>query len=147
MLLKNAMAIYQFVFFLVPRSWVGSPEFSIGALFNEEGYVDTNAAWKAYGSVSELEKRFSSIFPENESGEVGIRIWGEEAGNDIQLFYSGDVVEAVQVRLDKRNLSYSSLSDIVEVSKRVKCSIFLPRKKIVIDPDSTQLMEFIKGEK
>jgi len=135
------MAIWQFTVDLIPRTWVelerGDPEL----LYDDEGFHDTSATWQMNQPRVELTGLISQILPPTESWSDGIKIWGDQTRNDIQVGYVGTIVESVSARIDTRGDTSRICSEIVELARALDCVLFLPSARTIIMADIKPLTE------
>ncbi len=135
------MAIWQFTVSLIPRAWDELEGNSAELLYDDDGFNDTSATWRLNQPAIDLSGLISDVLPPTESWTDGIKIWGDQSRNDIQVAYDGTVVESVTARIDTREDTSRICSGIIELARALDCVLFLPSARTIIMADLNSLTD------
>lgn len=133
------MAIWQFTVGLVPRAWAELEGNSPEMLYDSDGCSDMSTAWGGNQPSANLVVLISQVLPPTESWSDQLRIWGDPAKSDIQVFYQGNNVESVMVRIDTRYDTMYMCSKTVELALALDCRLFIPAARSIVMANVTAL--------
>ena len=133
------MAIWQFVFGLVPTQWSGKVGNGPELLVDSDGCCDLGTAWREYEPDPRLISLISKVLPESVSWDADLKCWGDDKGSDIQVWYEGGQVESVMVRLDTRTDTERLCASVVDLAQALDCALYLQATKAIIAPDISTL--------
>jgi hypothetical protein len=132
------MAIFQFTVALIPSKWAHDSNNDIESLYYEAGY-DVSVAWKDNQPNIDVDSLISKVLPKGKAWDSEQKVWGSDESSDIQVWYENGRIESIDVRLDLREDISSLLSKVVELAKRLKCYLFIPGAKSIIEPNVFEL--------
>lgn len=73
----------------------------------------------------------SAILPEKKSWSNDLRIWGDEAFSDVQIWRDGTAIESVKIRLDLRNLSIHLVDNLCRLASAQDWSFALASGEVL----------------
>ena len=76
--------------------------------------------------MTELSNQLSRLLPEKKSWHDEMRVWGQEETDDVQVWFKGNAVESVQMRLDVRHLALSRLSGLCLIARNFDWLLAVP---------------------
>lgn len=125
------MALWQFELELLPRAWFTKTGEPIDVLFRNGNY-DASIAWRDHQPTSDIQSRMSGVLPARKSWSNELKLWGDEKGSDIQVWYENNLVESMGIRVDVRGKVVPLLIKIVDLANALDCVFLLPEKKSLI---------------
>lgn len=134
------MAVWQFVFYLIPSS-AATINGVVAARMNRSQLDATNLNFPG-PTIGRILERIDTILPEKQSWASSLRIWGDEKADDIQIGFSGMAIEDVQFRLNVADLSLSLVGDICALAREFNC-VLVTRSGAIIRPYSEVLVRTI----
>ncbi|EPR5147930.1 hypothetical protein ACU6FY_004579 [Vibrio alginolyticus] len=137
------MAIWQFSVVLIPASWAEENSYSSSSLYDDEGY-DTAYLWKDRQPVSDLTVVFDEIPPPSKSWDRELLVWGNEKEHDIQVWYDGEAVESIHIRLDLNHELCEIINKVIKAAIALDCVLFFPEFKSVVMASESELKHAIK---
>jgi hypothetical protein len=132
------MALWQFKFQLVAAS-VAQPH-DVEALYLHRDQADSPKPQIVGLDREKLFARLTRLLPEKPAWCSDLRIWGEENTNDVQIWFEGDAIEAIVVRLDLRNLSLALVDGICAIAREHAC-VLIRGDGAVIRPTRNALIK------
>lgn len=139
----GCVAIWQFSVVLIPASWAEESSYSSSSLYGDEGY-DTACAWKGRQPVSDFTVVFDEILPSSKSWDRELLVWGNEKEHDIQVWYDGEAVESMHIRLDLNYELHEIINKVIKAAIALDCVLFLPEFKSVVMASEFELKHAIK---
>lgn len=136
------MALWQFVLDLLPASAASVDGMPAARLSREQ--LDAVDLDLSSGDQAALLVGLETLLPEKESWSERLRIWGDENTDDIQVFMDGEVIEAVQFRLDVSNLSLALVGGISTLARRFNC-VLASRDGAIIQPTREAVIRMVLG--
>ena len=136
------MAIWQFKVLLVSRLWLESGG-DVGALGAEAG-CDAGAAW-SFEEPAELEARLTQVLPRRASWQARHRAWGDEQGDDVQLWTERGRIGAIAVQFDLRSPNMRLVKAVADLAEELGFVVFVPHLRRVIGPGVEALLK-VAGE-
>lgn len=134
------MAIWQFVFDLVPASAA-----TISGVVAARMSCDQLEAIKlnfSEATSTAFAEGVGAILPEKQSWAPSLRIWGDEKSDDIQIVFDGAAIVEAQFRLDVTNLSMSLVNDFCALARTFDC-VFATSAGAIIRPYSEALIRAV----
>lgn len=138
------MAIWQFTFYIVPRSEVEAKYQGVPASVDEE-FINEISGWKDL-STSSIENTLSSAFGPSRKLSYGSTIFGKDDLSCIYLSFEGKVLELVTVRLDLRNTVTNQITQTIELCNQLNGVFITPEGK-TIQSRREDLIDAIKGSR
>ncbi|MES2265098.1 MAG: hypothetical protein V4724_41910 [Pseudomonadota bacterium] len=135
------MAIWQFTVGLIPRAWAKFEGNGPELLYDDYGFHDTSVSWRMNQPRADLFGLISNVLPPAESWSDGIKIWGDQTRNYIQVDYDGTVIESVTACIDTREKTSCICSGIIELARALDCFLFLPSAGTIIMADINSLTD------
>ena len=137
------MAVHQAVILLIPSCFIDSASFSVEQLFDGEGYNDSSLAWHNHVNVKDVTASIDKYFERSNSWDEEIMVWGKESESDITLIYQGSRVTDLIVRVDRSTILESWIERTNQLAADLSCSLFIPKNKVILEPNSNGLLKAI----
>ncbi|WP_028762910.1 hypothetical protein [Shewanella colwelliana] len=137
------MATWQFSVVLIPTSWVKGNSYNSSLLYDEDGY-DAEIAWKDRQPESGFKSFLDDILSPSESWDDDLLIWGNEKGNDIQVWFENDEIDGIHIRLDLNQNLNDIIDKIVNAAQSLSCSFFFPEFKSIVDANEFEIKKAIR---
>jgi len=133
------MATWQFSVVLIPDSWAKENCYNSSKLYDEDGYYDTEYAWKNKQLMSGFESVLSEILPPGKSWHKDQLVWGNEKEHDIQVWPENGIIDGVHIRLDLHQNLSEIITKVVKVALKFDCALFVPEAKLIIEANEEEL--------
>lgn len=140
------MAIWQFNIELLPKYWAEKNGFRAEALL-ENGECSTEIAWNSNPVKENFQEIISQVFPKADSWSDQLLIWGNTEKNDIQAFYSKEILSCIHIRLDLRENPQYIIDKIVDLAYRLDCVLFFPEQNVILKASVKNITELVKKSK
>ena len=127
------MAIWQFTIALIPVAWSNQPSNTIESLFSEDGY-ETAKCWAGHQPKSDWCTAITSFLPKGKSWNNDLLLWGDDETTDVQAWYSDNVLESINVRIDLRGEVQPILEKLVKLTEDLECILFWPEGRMFLQP-------------
>lgn len=132
------MALWQFAFDLIPSSAAGQG--AIGSDPGNDGPVESGLGFSPSTARAMLE-RIGAILHEGHWSTPGLRVWGDERGDDVQAGLSGpNSIDYVQFRLDVSDLALPVVSGVCALARDFDC-VFVTDSGAVVQPHVELLVQ------
>lgn len=134
------MAVWQFVMDLVPSS----SAFVAGvtaARMSREQLDEINLDFSSTDAEA-LFVRLGTLLLEKKSWSSSLRIWGEEATDDIQVWFEGPNIEQIQFRLNVADLSLPLVGGICDLACHFDC-VLATRDGAIVQPNREAVVRTI----
>jgi len=136
------VAVWQVPIEFVPAKWAKENDFEVERLYGEEGF-DTTSAWLENQPTEDLESLFTSILPKANSWSEDLSLWGHTEVHDISVWYEEGKIFSIGFRLDLRENVSSIILKLCGAAKVLDCVLFVPGQKVMIEPNSFVLQQYI----
>jgi len=140
------MAVWQFRIELIPTKWVLENSNGIEILYTEGSY-DSEPAWSGILSNSIELKIIDKFYSRYKGWHQDHVCWGNEESTDIQFWQNSNYVESLSVRVDARGNINSDILNVASIAKEFGCHLFLPEKKVIIEPNEHEVRNSIIGSR
>jgi len=134
------MALWQFVLDLVPASAATVAGMPAARMSREQ--LDAIAMNFSSAEAEALFAQLEKLLPEKQSWSSRLRIWGDEATDDIQVRLDEQAIEDVRFRLNVGELSLSLVGGICAVARRFSC-VLATTDGAIIQPSREAVMRGI----
>ena len=141
------MATWQFSVVLIPKSWAEENKYSSSSLYDDDGYYDTEVAWKGNQPNIDFKSILSTLLPPAKSWSKELLYWGNEDEHDIQVGYEGKLIEGIHIRLDLNQKLNSILVKLVKVANELNCILFFPELKTVTEANEFELKNALQNSR
>jgi hypothetical protein len=96
--------------------------------------------------VAMLAARLSDLLPEKVPWSADFRIWGDEKSDDVHLFAEGHVFEAIEMRLDVRQLSVAFVDGLCAVARDFDWLLAIPDRSglLILQPDTARVFAAVE---
>jgi len=138
------MAAWQFKVCLIPKVWVESNNDPIPLLYTEDESYDTSCAWVGI-IASNAQEIIGKHFSLSKSWHEDLVSFGQEKETDVHVWYEGEALEDIQVRIDMRSKFIPLLETVVSITKALSCVIFIPAQQKIIPADTLELLRTAKA--
>ena len=82
-----------------------------------------------------LFQTLSALLPEKKSWAPDLRIWGDEKSHDVQIWFEGDRIEGIQLRLNVASPLFQLVSGMSGIARDLQC-VFASRDGAIIQPSA-----------
>jgi hypothetical protein len=106
------MAVWQFVIDLIPAS--AARVAGVAAVRMSRAQLDETVLGFSSADAEVLFLKLGRLLPEKPSWSDGLRIWGDEKADDIQVSIDGQAIEGIQFRLNVADLSLPLVGGICD---------------------------------
>ncbi|WP_281556005.1 hypothetical protein [Thalassomonas sp. RHCl1] len=137
------MATWQFSIVFIPASWAEENSYSSLSLYDEEGYYDTECAWKDRQPESRFKAVLGEILPSSKPWHEELLIWGNEKEHDIQVWYENETIDGIHIRLDLNQNLNEIINKVVKAAQTLNCALFFPEFKTVTEANVFEIKSTI----
>ena len=134
------MAVWQFVIDLVPASSTLVAGVTAARMSREQ--LDEICLDFSSADAEALFARLDTLLLEKKSWSSGLRIWGDEETNDIQVWFDVPNIESIQFRLNVADLSLALVGGICDLACHFDC-ILATREGAIVQPNREAVMRTI----
>ena len=123
------MAVWQFVINLIPASAARIAGVN-AARMNREQLGEVVLALP----ITEADVLFAKLdilLPEKPRSYTGLRVWGDEPADDIQVSFDEQYIEEIQVRFDVADISLPLIGGVCDVARHLDCVFATPEGAII----------------
>ena len=123
------MAVWQFVINLIPASAARIAGVN-AARMNREQLGEVVLALP----ITEADVLFAKLdilLPEKPRSYTGLRVWGDEPADDIQVSFDEQYIEEIQVRFDVTDISLPLIGGVCELARHFDCVFATPEGAII----------------
>lgn len=118
------MAVWQFKMWAIPGPAYRKGNADVIRLSREQvGELNFDLTG---ADMTELSDQLSRLMPEEKSWHDEMRIWGQEETDDVQVWFKGNAIESVQMRLDVRHLALSLLGGLCLIARNFDWLLAVP---------------------
>lgn len=130
------MAVWQFVCDLIPAS--AATVNGVAAVRMSGEQLDGIALNFSQSNAEAIVERVGMLLPEKRSLVAGLRVWGDEKTDDVQIAFCGAEIEQVQFRLTVAGLSLPLVVGICALARDFDC-VLAEHSGAIIRPDRDAL--------
>ena len=123
------MAVWQFVIDLIPAS--AARVAGVSAVRMSRAQLDETVLGFSSADAEVLFSKLGRLLPEKPSWSDGLRIWGDEKADDIQVSIGGQAIEGIQFRLNVADLSLSLVGGICDFARHFDSVLATPEGAII----------------
>ncbi|WP_152567965.1 hypothetical protein [Sphingopyxis sp. LC81] len=134
------MAAWQFTLDLIPSS--AARLNGVDAIRMTREQLDEIEPEISVEKLPGLFQALSRLLPEKESWAPDLHIWGDEKSHDVQIWFEGDRVEGIQLRLDVANPSFPLVSGMCGLARDLQC-VFAAREGAIIQPSAEAVVRAV----
>lgn len=134
------MAVWQFVCDLIPAS--AATVNGVAAVRMSDEQLATIALNFSQSTTTAIIDRVGLLLPEKQSLVAGLRIWGDEKTDDVQIAFCGAEIEQVQFRLTVAGLSLPLVVGICALARDFDC-VLAEHSGAIIRPDRDALFRAV----
>ncbi len=123
------MAVWQFVINLIPASAARIAGVNATRM-NREQLGEVVLALP----ITEADVLFAKLdilLPEKPRSYTGLRVWGDEPADDIQVSFDEQYIEEIQVRFDVADISLPLIGGVCDVARHLDCVFATPEGAII----------------
>jgi hypothetical protein len=136
------MAVWQYVAYLVPTASLQEDGTLTGIVTHNDGFELPTVAFPF--EPPEFEALANDYLPPAKSWSPKIRIWGDDAKDDVDLFVEDGRVVEVRVRLDLRDVTIERVQRLVRFAQMLRCCFVEGRKGEVVPAREDALLQSIR---
>jgi hypothetical protein len=140
---ERLMAVWQFDVYLVPRRKISGVIESQGQRIHEEQF-DATSWWAGNDLPPGYRELLAALLPRAASWSPAVELWGEEAGNRIDIARDAEALDEVRARLDVRQLDTGFVEGLARFAATADCC-FITEEFEVIPPDAGALLKEAKN--
>jgi hypothetical protein len=127
------MATWQYDFIAVPRDELISIYGVLPAAMTAADF-QSKSFWTTRQPHDEFAQAFDNWRPEMKSWSAGLRMWGTEESNRIDVSYSADKVNHVEFRTELRALSAHYVSVMAAFARTNNCVLVSAHSLAIVEP-------------
>ena len=125
------MAVWQFVINLIPAS--AARIAGVNAARMSRAQLDQVVLALPIAEADVLFAKLDMLLPEKPRSYTGLRVWGDEPADDIQVSFDEQYIEEIQVRFDVADISLPLIGGVCDVARHLDC-VFATPKGAIIQP-------------
>lgn len=137
------MAIWQFVFSIVPEKKVALKRNSNTQSDKNSNEFDDSMSWDGYCLSKSSIENISKTLKQTKSWSDNIKQFGCLDETCLELFYDRNILIEVSIRLDLRSLTPSILSSVIDFVKDNQ-ALILTQKGVLLKPVVDDVIKEIK---
>ena len=123
------MAVWQFVIDLIPAS--AARVAGVAAVRMSRAQLDETVLGFSAADEEVVFSKLGRLLPEKPSWSDGLRIWGDEKADDIQVSIDGQAIEEIQFRLNVADLSLPLVGGICDLARHFDSVLATPDGAII----------------
>ena len=123
------MAVWQFVIDLIPAS--AARVAGVAAVRMSRAQLDETVLGFSAADEEVVFSKLGRLLPEKPSWSDGLRIWGDEKADDIQVSIDGQAIEGIQFRLNVADLSLPLVGGICDLARHFDSVLATPDGAII----------------
>lgn len=136
----RGMAVWQFVLDLIPSS-AARVDGVIAARMSRDQLDRIELSFPP-SAISAIFERVGMMLPENKSWSPGLRVWGDEKTDDVQIGIRDAHIEDVQFRLNVADLRMPLVGSICLLARDFEC-VLVTRKGAILQPHTESVLRAI----
>ena len=109
------MAVWQFVINLIPAS--AARIAGVHAARMSRGQLEEVVLALPIAKADALFAKLDMLLPEKPRSYTGLRVWGDEPNDDIQVSFDEQYIEEIQVRFDVADISLPLIGGVCELAQ------------------------------
>jgi hypothetical protein len=123
------MAVWQFVINLIPAS--AARIAGVDAARMSRAQLDDVVLALPIAEADGLFAKLDMLLPEKPRPYTGLRVWGDEPSDDIQVSFDDEFIEEIQVRFDVADISLPLIGGVCDVARHFDCVFATPEGAII----------------
>lgn len=123
------MAVWQFVINLIPAS--AARIAGVNAARMSRAQLDQVVLALSIAEADVLFAKLDMLLPEKPRSYTGLRVWGDEPADDIQVSFDEQYIEEIQVRFDVTDISLPLIGGVCELARHFDCVFATPEGAII----------------
>lgn len=123
------MAVWQFVINLIPAS--AARIAGVDAARMSRAQLDEVVLALPIAEANALFAKLDMLLPEKPRSYTGLRVWGDEPADDIQVSFDEQFIEEIQVRFDVADLSLPLIGGVCDLARHFDCVFATPEGAII----------------
>ena len=123
------MAVWQFVINLIPAS--AARIAGVDAARMSRAQLDDVVLALPIAEADGLFAKLDMLLPEKPRPYTGLRVWGDEPSDDIQVSFDDEFIEEIQVRFDAADISLPLIGGVCDVARHFDCVFATPEGAII----------------
>jgi hypothetical protein len=127
------VAIWQYDFLAIPRDELSAVVGGVPVALTAE-QINELCPWQNSQPYPHFEVAFGEWRPEMESWSTGLRMWGNEDSNRIDVSYKNELVTAIEFRVELRSLNIHFIEVIADFARKSNCLLLSLHSLVLIDP-------------
>lgn len=135
------MAIWQYTAYLIPQAAVAADGRMAELMVTPVGFDHPPLVFPI--APATLEQLVDVFLPPRRSWHEHLRTWGDEAGDAIDIWYEGDRIDSIRVRLDLRDITRERIGCLVNLARKAGCCFLEAERLGVVPADDDALLESI----
>ena len=113
------MAVWQFVINLIPAS--AAHIAGVNAARMSRAQLDDIVLALPIAQADVLFAKLDMLLPEKPRSYTGLRVWGDEPADDIQVSFDEQYIEEIQVRFDVADISLPLIGGVCDLARHFDC--------------------------
>ena len=134
------MAVWQFVINLIPAS--AARIAGVNAARMSRAQLGKVVLALPIAEADVLFAKLNMLLPEKPRSYTGLRVWGDEPADDIQVSFDEQFIEEIQVRFDVTDISLPLIGGVCDLARHFDCVVATPEGAI-IQPSREAVMRTI----
>lgn len=123
------MAVWQFVINLIPAS--AARIAGVNAARMSRAQLDQVVLALPIAEADVLFAKLDMLLPEKPRSYTGLRVWGDEPADDIQVSFDEQYMEEIQVRFNVADISLLLIGGVCDVARHLDCVFATPEGAII----------------
>lgn len=123
------MAVWQFVINLIPAS--AARIAGVNAARMSRAQLDQVVLALPIAEADVLFVKLDMLLPEKPRSYTGLRVWGNEPADDIQVSFDEQYIEEIEVRFDVADISLPLIGGVCDVARHFDCVFATPEGAII----------------
>ena len=123
------MAVWQFVINLIPAS--AARIAGVDAARMSRTKLDEIVLALPIAEADVLFTKLDALLPEKPRSYTGLRVWGDEPNDDIQVSFDEQYIEEIQVRFDVADISLPLIGGVCELAQYFDCVFATPEGAMI----------------
>ncbi|KHS49371.1 MAG: hypothetical protein A2792_15810 [Sphingomonadales bacterium RIFCSPHIGHO2_01_FULL_65_20] len=123
------MAVWQFVINLIPAS--AARIAGVDAARMSRTQLEEAVLALPIAEADVLFTKLDALLPEKPRSYTGLRVWGDEPNDDIQVSFDEQYIEEIQVRFDVADISLPLIGGVCELAQYFDCVFATPEGAMI----------------
>lgn len=139
------MAVWQYIAYLIPETSLADDGTMKGLVVTPEMFEHPPLQFSV--APAEVERLISGYLPARGSWHNDLRVWGDDSRDDVDIWYEGERIDSIRVRLDLRHLTRDRIARVVEIARHIGCCFLEGRTFQVIPATEEALLASIRNSR